>query len=397
MKLLFLSRWYPYPADNGARLRIFNLIRQLSTRHEVSLVSFTSEPVDDKTMREWCVRVQTAPYTAFNPTRAKALAGLLSPTPRSFIDTHSHALQHAAQAEAARFQPDVILASQIDMLPYGASLPARKRILEELELAVIRDAAQHGGVRSRLTWAKTARYVSQLLCAYNGCTVVSEAERANVAPITPDKMPIGIVPNGVDVQACAQIHAELEPESLVYNGALTYRANFDAVDYFAREVLPLIQHTRPNVKLYVTGKLDGVPVERLPHNPAIIFTGYLNDVKPRVAQSWVTIAPLRVGGGTRLKILESLALGTPVVASSKGAEGLDVVAGRDMLIADSPAEFAAQVTHVLASAQERANLSANGRAAVAKQYDWRAIGQKLNAFIDEIVYAEHISAPVGMR
>jgi glycosyltransferase involved in cell wall biosynthesis len=156
------------------------------------------------------------------------------------------------------------------------------------------------------------------------------------------------------------------------------------MEFFLHEIFPLIQAQRPQVKLYITGKLAGVPVDRLPRNEGVIFTGYLDDIRPRVAQSWVTIVPLQIGGGTRLKVLESLALGTPVVATGKGAEGLDLAPGRDLLIADKPADFAAAVLRLLQNPTLRETLSRNGRAAV-KKYDWQIIGQNFCNFVERIV------------
>lgn len=384
MKILFLSRWYPFPANNGSRQRIFNLIKQLSAAHEVSLVSFTEAPADHDAMRQWCVQVQTATYRAFKPGSTRAIAGLFSPLPRSVIDTHSEDMQQMVQNEAARFKPDVIIASEIDMALYGEHAPARKRILEELEVAVIRDPAnKNGNWRARLTWAKTSRYLQHMLRTYDACSVVSEMERANVAQLAPANKPIEVIPNGVDVAACAHYAQCPVPDTLIYNGALTYQANFDAVDYFLREILPLIQERRPGVRMFITGKLEGVPVERLPQHSNVIFTGYLDDVKQKIAECWVTVVPLRIGGGTRLKILESLGLGTPVVATSKGAEGLALQAGRDVLIADSPQMLAECVVQLLENEQLRQRMSEAGRRAVMP-YDWQAIGGRLNAFVERI-------------
>jgi glycosyltransferase involved in cell wall biosynthesis len=388
MKILFLSRWFPYPADNGARQRVWNLIKSLSTQHEVSLVSFTEQPPDCEAMRQWCVNVQTAPYRGFDGKSTNAILGFLSPIPRAYLDTHSVELFKLAEQEVQRFHPDVVIASQIDMAGYGARLAAPTRIFEEVEVSIIRDAARKTKdlphkLRAGLTWAKTSRYIARLLRSYQGCTTASMTEQQHIKALTPANMPIEVIPNGVDARGYAHIAATPQPDTLVYNGAITYHANFDAVHYFLREIFPIIQMHCPAVTLYVTGKYDIDKVRQLPRNDAVIFTGYLHDVRPKVAQSWVTIAPLRVGGGTRLKILESLALGTPVVSTTKGAEGLSLEPDTDLLIADAPEQFAHAVLSVLTSPQKREMLSSNGRAAVA-QYDWSLIGDRLNDFVDGV-------------
>jgi glycosyltransferase involved in cell wall biosynthesis len=131
--------------------------------------------------------------------------------------------------------------------------------------------------------------------------------------------------------------------------------------------------------------LTGVPIQRLPQDPGVTFSGYLDDIRPAIADSMVNIVPLRSGGGTRLKILESLALGTPVVATPKGAEGLDLISGRDLLIAEQPAEFAHAVLSLLASPDLRETLRHNGRKAVEARYDFAKIGESFCAFTENVV------------
>jgi glycosyltransferase involved in cell wall biosynthesis len=233
-------------------------------------------------------------------------------------------------------------------------------------------------------WWKLSRYLADLLPTFEGCTVVSEAERALLLQVSPGVKNVEIVPNGVALEHFTPGFDPPEPDALVYPGALTYDANFDAVDYFLREVFPLIRAERPHVKLYVTGKLDGVPVNRLPTDDNVVFTGYLDDVRPRVAKSWATVVPLRMGGGTRLKILESLALGTPVVATTKGAEGLDLTPGQDLLVADEPAGFAKAILHLLQDVALRERLGHSGRKAVGR-YDWQIIGEQFCDFVEGVV------------
>jgi glycosyltransferase involved in cell wall biosynthesis len=213
--------------------------------------------------------------------------------------------------------------------------------------------------------------------------VSSEVERQHISGIVPDGPPLAVVPNGVDLNRYQGDFGPVEPDTLVFPGALTYEANCEAIRFFLREIFPPIRQARPQATLYITGRTDGVDLSRLPLGEGVVLTGYLPDVRPRVARSAVCIAPLTLGGGTRIKILEAMALGTPVVATSKGAEGLEVTPGRDLLIADDPAGFAEAVVRVLASAELRASLSAAGRR-VAERYDWRAIGGQLNAFLDGI-------------
>ena len=393
MRILFLSRWFPNPPDNGSKTRIFNLIKYLSQRHEVDLLSFASEALTDEhmaAMRHCCRRVQVIPYRPFQPYRLKAVLSFLSPRPRSVVDTHSLEMQRLVE-ESNRTRPfDVVIASQIEMAPYVTRLCSQPKVLEEVELTAIYE--QHirqrnplRRVRSQMTWWKLSHYLSKIAPAFDGCTVVSEHEQDLILRILPTFQPICIVPNGVDLARHTVDFGHPQIDTLIYSGALTYQANFDAVDFFLRDIFPLIRAQRPGVKFFITGKIDGVPVKRLPRLPGVSFTGYLQDVRPILANSWASVVPLRVGGGTRLKILESLAMGTPVIATSKGAEGLGLVHGQDILVADTPSEFAQATVRLLRDADLRVMLSRNGRFAVETRYDWTRIGQQFVRFIEEVV------------
>ena len=396
MKILFLSRWFPYPPDNGSRIRVFNLIKYLSSCHRVDLISFASDPVTDEQLTalgRYCQRIEVVRYRPFNPGRLTALMGFFSRRPRSVIDTHSIEMQKHVEEVGHDRPPDVVIASQLDMAPYAMALSTVPKILEEVELTVLcekytRQRRPLKRLRNGLMWWKSSCYVADLLRTFDGCTVVSGQECERVLRVFPGYSRISIVPNGVDTTHYAADFEAPESDSLGYSGSLTYSANFDAMSFFLREVFPLIRAQRPNVKLSITGKLDGAPIARLASNEGVVFTGYLDDVRPTIGRSWTSVVPLQIGGGTRLKILESLALGTPVVSTRKGAEGLDLEAGRDILIADEPADFAKVVLRILQNPELRETLSRNGRQAVEAKYDWRIIGQQFSDFI-ETVAARH--------
>ncbi|HWQ12426.1 MAG TPA: glycosyltransferase family 4 protein [Roseiflexaceae bacterium] len=403
--MLFLSRWFPYPPDNGSRIRIYNLLRGLAAQHEVTLLSFADGTVDEAHMaavRQMCVHVETAPYRPFVPSRPRALVALLSPLPRSVRDTESAEMRRLVAAAIRQQAFDVVIASQIDMASYARGLPVPVKILEELELTyryeqVANEPNLVRRARRALTWWKLVAYVRRLLADFHGVTAVSLRERDTIARLAPPGYPLAVVPNGVDVALYRADFGPPVPDALIYNGALTYGPNFDAVDFFAREILPLIRAERPAVRLLVTGAYTGVRVDRLPRGAGLELAGYLPDIRPAVARSWACVVPLRQGGGSRLKILEALAAGTPVISTSKGAEGLDLVAERDFLLADTPADFAAATLRVLRDPVLREMLSRNGRRVVAARYDWQPIVQRLNAFIERMVTRAGDSRRVGSR
>jgi glycosyltransferase involved in cell wall biosynthesis len=393
MRILYLTDWFPFPPDNGIKIRILSLLKALAKHHLVDLVSFTREPPTDAqfdALRPYCRNVLTQAYRTYSPRRLDALLGFLSPSPRSVVSTYSPAMAAAVKQAAAQFASDVVIAEELGMAPYALAVPDRPRLLEGLELSLIYDASRRPGplpsrLRRRLTWIKHGGYVRRTLRHFAACTVASPTEQALAREVAPGMAQVAVVPNGTDLERNPLGTDLPEPDSLVYSGALTFQSNFDAVDYFLRKIFPLVLAQRPGARLRITGGLTGVPTAQLPQHAGVTFTGYLDDVRPVIAASMVNIVPLRSGGGTRLKILESLALGTPVVATPKGVQGLELIPGRDLLVAERPADFAEAVLSLLANPALRETLRHNGRKAVEARYDFAKIGESFCGFMERVV------------
>jgi glycosyltransferase involved in cell wall biosynthesis len=216
--------------------------------------------------------------------------------------------------------------------------------------------------------------------------MVSEQDRAAARQILPGYGGrIEVVPNGVDCHRNRPGLAQPAANTLVFNGALTYSANYDAIEFFLADILPLVRLQEPELSLTITGSTSGVDLAGLPLDDSVRFSGYVEDVRPLVAGAWACIAPIRQGAGTRLKILEAMALGTPVVATAKGAEGLDVTPGGDILLAEGPAEFANQLVRLLHDPGLRGHLAGNARRLVEERYDWEEIGQRFVEMVSTVI------------
>jgi len=393
MNILFISRWFPFPPDNGSKIRIFNLVKQLSINHDITLLSFTHGLVSKERLTEmirYCSSIRTSLYKNFRPGRPKALGGLFSNRPRFLVDTYSQDMQKIVKQESTKNKFDVVIASEVDTVSYAILVDKIPRVIEDIELLSIYEQFinQHSvlpKIRYGLTWWKTSRFIAQVLSKFDGFTVVSEQERDLIRKMKPECNMFAIVPNGIDLEANTGKFNAPEPGTLIYSGALTYSANFDAMEFFLNDIFPLITAEEQNVILRITGDYKDVPINSLPLSNGVELTGYLDDIRPAVAQSWVCVVPLRKGGGTRLKILEAMALGTPVISTSKGAEGLEVIHEQNILIADNPDDFARAVLRLLRDKHLRANLSANGRQLVEKQYSWNICAGHLEQLLYKVV------------
>lgn len=403
MKILFLSTWFPYPPDNGSKLRVYHLIKALAQRHAVTLISFafgTARPEAPCDLHAWCRDVRTVKLDPFAANRAGALRTFLSLRP--VVSRPVPAMQ-ALVAAALRGQAfDAVIASTEMMADYALQAPASAvRILEEhnamarwMEERYRRARHPLQRLRCWASWQKCRWYEARFYPRFDLITMVSELDRcATLAAIGAGGPPVAVVPNGVDCQDRRPGLAEPLPDRLVYNGALTYSANYDAVRYFLQEIFPRVRQARPQAHLVVTGSLAGVDTAGLPLSDGVTLTGFVEDVRVPVAQATACVAPLLDGGGTRLKVLEAMALGTPVVATSKGAEGLDVADGEHLLLADDPQTFAARTVELLSNPDLRHRLAANARRLVEQRYDWDAIGRRFVALVEEAVAARRALSP----
>lgn len=395
MNILFLSSWFPCPPDNGSKLRVYHLLRALAQEHKVTLASFTfgsarpDEPDGLAGLLSGLYVVQVDPFLA---NRTGLLRTFLSTAPVASRPIPAMSQPVADLLQAAHF--DAVIASTEIMAHYALSAPsASARILEEHNSPVRwlwerfrREEAPVQRMRCWLSWQKHRRYEARLLRQFDLVTMVSEADRAATKEtIGAAKTAVEVVPNGVDCRHNYPGIAKVRPHDLIYSGALTYSANYDAVRFFLAEVLPLIRREIVDVRLTITGATDGVPLHSLPLDECVYLSGYVDDIRPYVSSAAVCVVPLREGGGTRLKILEAMALGTPVVSTTKGAEGLEVVHGEHLLIADEPERFAAYTVELLRRPELRQRLAENARRLVEQKYDWAGIGRRFVSLVEDVV------------
>ncbi len=385
MKILFISTWFPWPTDNGSKIRVYHLLRALGARHHVDLLSFafdTARPAEAQTLREFCADVQAIELNPFKRDDVSALERFLSSDP--IVTRPLPAMTAAVQRRLESTHYDAVIASIEVAATYAFQAPhATVKILEEHNSLSRwmweRYRAQTGALqrlRCWLSWRKTARYESRLFRQFDLCTMVSEQDRVASLQMLPRYHgPVEVVSNGVDCAWNRPAVQSIDPARLVFSGALTYRANYDAVKYFLQEIYPSIRQARTDAALSITGSTTGVNLEGLPLSDGVKFTGFVDDIRPIVGGSSVCVVPILEGGGTRLKILEAMALGTPVVSTTKGAEGIEAQHGEHLLLADDAASFAECTLSVMRDPDLRQRLASNARRLVEDRYDWQKIGE----------------------
>jgi polysaccharide biosynthesis protein PslH len=377
----------------------------LGRSHDITAVSLITPDLDaaaaEAAMRRYCREVTLVPARPWQGTgkRLQQLRALLST--RSFerrifdLPALRRALRQVLRARAfdvVNVEFPFLVHQQLAVAPPG--FPPPLRVLDEhnIEFDLARQQAsdEHGLARqlhNAANWPKLRREETYAFRTFDGVTFCSEADQARARALVPS-LHSAVVPNAVDVEEFRPA-AWLPPSdgrTVLFFGALNYFPNVDGLLYLLREVWPLLEKSHPRARLKVVGQHP--PPEVLAfRGPRVDVTGKVEDVRPHLASAAVTIVPLRIGGGTRFKILEAMAMARPVVSTTLGAEGISARPGEDILLADSPARFAAEVGRVLEDPGLAASLGARGRALVEQRYSWASAAETLEAFLRELLAA----------
>lgn len=389
MEILAVAPYAPYPPRFGGAARVYHLLRVLARDHRITLLCFASpdDAVGMGPLADLGIEVHAvAPPAATHP-RWKRLYQLRSLAGRACSEyTHrSRRLRATLDRLLARRRFDVVQFEFGDFAPYYSLPPTVLRVLDEhnVEHRLLERAWRQERSRlRRLYYRLEARKLrDDELSACRSADVIlttSDVDRATLVPHV-DATPIHVVPNGVDTSYFTPGTTPENPTRLVFTGAVDYQPNTDGVLYFCSEIWPLVQRAAPEATFAIVGK-DPPPAVRALAGDGVVVTGTVPDVRPWLQTAAVFVVPLRVGGGTRLKILDAMASGRAVVSTSLGCEGLAVTPGRDILVADAPAAFAEAVLRCLRDPGLRARLGTAGRALVERRYRWESIGADLVGF-----------------
>lgn len=397
MKILLLSYWFPLPVANGSQVRLWNLSRRLARQHEISIASFRAEPVTEGALAEGREVYRDIHLVDLPPAPAGAgarLQGWVSPKPAFLAGFHSPEMEAIVRDYNRRGDLDLMLSWELTLAPFALLYTKAPRFAGDIE-ASFGFPVWSSSARGTLQRFKHRAYLRGLARHFAGFGTVSEYENGALRRILGrNGNTIRAFPNGVDL-ANLPYHEPAGGAQLIYYGSLSYSANRDAVDWFCSEIFPLILERRPDTRLVVTGRHEDRWTPASARRPEVRFTGFLDDPRAVMTASAVSVVPLRVGGGTRLKILEAMAQGTPVVSTTIGSEGLELESGREIEIADSPRPFADAVLRLLADRDAAKQRSRAARQRVERDYNWDEIALDLDHFLRELVGESHRAAPVA--
>ncbi len=390
MNLLMVSPFFPSPSS-GARTRVYHLLKALAREYSVSLVVLTAdahEAEDGVPEGMKLKRFLKVPWPTFPPKRVQQALGIIRGRSGLLDSYRVKTVQQVLDDLVARDHYGVALFESAFMAGYRLPQDTRVIIDEhniEYELLYRTYQRENSLVRKWYNWweSRQIKPVELERCGNaQGVLVTSEREAVLLKALLPDSM-IAVVPNGVDTEAFQWASQEQLPDRIIFTGAMSYCPNVNAVLYFAKECWPLIRSKVPTATWQIVGRDPPPVVQALAKLPGVSVTGPVPDVKPYLAVATVAIAPLLIGSGTRLKILEAFAMGKAVVSTSLGCEGLAVVSGQHLIVADQPEVFARSVVDLLQNAEQRMALGIAGRA-LAETYSWQRCGDDVINAVEKI-------------
>ena len=403
-RLLFLAQCLPYPPHSGVASRTFNILRQLHVAYDIDLVAFSRvNHQPDRAARDaaWGALRSVATFVAEPtpiPDEHSALRGIwdhlrsvLSGRAYTYYEYRSRAFADRLRAALRTRIPDLVHLDSLDLHGWVPALPPvpiacthhdiESELLRRRARRIKQPALRH---YLRLQADRVER-VERELCQRLALNVMmSEVDARRLRALAPGAATV-VVPNGTDPDYFQPNGAESVAGRVVFVGPTYSHPNRDAVEFLLEAIWPKVRAADGSSSLQLIGRSAPTDRARYAAVPGVTTLGFLPDIRPALAAARCCVVPIRIGGGTRLKILDAWAMGKAVVSTSIGCEGLDVVDGKNILVRDEPDAFADAVLQVLHDARLRTRLERNARRTAVERYSWSIVGQRIRTAYDEML------------
>jgi polysaccharide biosynthesis protein PslH len=405
MRILWLKSGPLHPLDTGGKLRTYHMLRELNRRHPITYLSLNAGDARDEDLAaatEYSTEQQWLPFTEAKksslPFFAQIAQNFLSPLPYAVAKYRSPAMT-AAMAQLLG-QHDLLicdfLVPAINLLA-APSWPSVPTLLfqHNVESQIWQRHAENARGRLgrwyfRQQWQRMVRYERETAARFDGVITVSEADAEIHRRDFSLTNVLGAVPTGVDTEFFAARPRQARPRQLVFLGSMDWMPNIDGAVWFAEEIWPHIVSQFPDAECAIVGRNPTTRVRELAaQDPRLRITGTVDDVRPYLAEAALMIVPLRIGGGTRIKIYEGMAAGCPVVSTTVGAEGLPLTSGEHIERADTPADFARVVNELLADDARRESLALRGQEHVCRHFGWGAAVDTFETYCHAAIERRH--------
>ncbi len=397
MKLLLLYPYVPYPLDRGTYHRVYNLARELARYHQVDLFCLDEGGSPTRTEAfSFARRVHFEPFA--HPAWPRLFPDrIFNAVPTTILHWSSSSVAMALKRFIAGESYDAVHFCDLVLWQYASLIPEgplrimdRSRVdllFQGEELNHLQLSTTQRLLRKENLW-KLTRYERMVAGQLDATVVCGPEDKIFLSRKVPEASEVKVLANGVDETffSMEDFPPRPDPEpTILFCGAMDYSPNVDGLTWFFDDVDSLLLKRIPNRKILIVGKNPLPGVQAFAAKSGVTVTGGVPDVRPYYQRSWVQMVPLRIGGGTRLKIVESLSLGTPVVSTTIGAQGLELRNQEHLLLGDSADDFAGQLALILQDKNLRDRLSASGRQQVLKHYTWKQLGRELSDYYERLL------------
>lgn len=396
MKILVIDEEFPFPLNTGKRIRSFNLICQLAKANSITYLAYGYQSSD---ACQALMEKSITPIAVKPPDREKQglkfyIRLLLNLGSRYPYIVASHYTAHFQKKLHEQIRLDNFNLIICEWTPYALflkNLPFPKKIIvaHNIESSIWKLYEKNERNPAKKAYisiqrAKVERFEKECFHWVDGAIAVTHKDASTIADLNVGYT-VEVIDNGVDTSYFKPQISKVEPDHLVFTGSMDWRPNQDAVHYFVKEIFPILKQARPNLKVTFVGREPPKHIWNLNRIEGISVTGTVDDVRPYIAKAAIYIAPLRIGGGSRLKILEAMAMKKPVISTTIGADGLLVEDGKNIILADDNSKFAEQIIWLMENQNMMQKLAENGYSLVNEKYRWQKLSEKYNSYIKTIV------------
>lgn len=392
MKILIISQEFPYPPSyTGAKLKLYNLLKYLSKKNEIYLISFigSKEELDYvPKIKEFCSLVDTVPRN-LSPSH-NIIQSVFSKYPRDAFTYFSNEMEAKTLDIIKTYNIDIVHLDLIYMAQYADCICDLPKVIAPYDVNWILwndvfrlEKNLIARFRGLVHYLRLRRFEIDFYRKFDHCIVVSPKDKKALEACLP-KLKISIIPNGVDFDYFKALDKLSVSHNLIFTGVMSYKPNIDAMRYFCKKVLPLIKNEIQDIKLYIVGKDPAEKIKQLA-SKEVIVTGYVDSIRDYVKEASVYVCPLRMGSGIKNKILEAMAMGIPIVATSLSIEGIEAVQGRDIIVADKPEEFAKSVIDLISDEGKRSYLAENAKKLVQEKYNWEKVITEFEKMYENVI------------
>jgi polysaccharide biosynthesis protein PslH len=404
LNILYVSPMPASPPRFGAQARVHGLMTQLAQRHDLTAVMLIDDEFDTdecrRAMQAYCREVVLVPKPKVRNGLAKRLLQL-----QSLASTRSFERRQAAVPAMQQILDRVLRAERFDLVnlefsflgecdlrqgPPGERLPRLVVASHNIDYDLARQYARAGSSLARrlyaeVNWRKLRREELGTYRDADGVYLCSEGDQRRLLDQVPGAR-TAVIPNAADVDYYKPRSTDPPPDSptVVFFGLLSYVPNIDGVTHFLQDIWPRIAEAHPETRCKIIGGRPPPSLQALA-GPRVELTGFVSDLRPHLAAAAAVVVPLRLGGGTRLKIVEAMAMGKAIVSTTLGAEGIEAVPGRDLLVADQPAAFAEAVNRLLAEPGLATRIGRSARQLAVERYSWSEAARALESFYRRVL------------